>query len=218
MALGTSLAAIVFSAAQSAYGHYKRGSASLDIVRSAAPWVIFGVVFGSVIAADSARTPLLIFIGGFQLFAAILMVVDVTRFGTLQLVARKDTALKLASFAFGAVAALAGIGGGTLFTPYFTASGMEQKQAIGTSAAIGLPVSIAGALGYAWEGHSIDLGCHWMLGYVNLPALAALVIGTVVTVRFGVAAAHRLPSRILASGFAVFLVVNGGHLLYLAAT
>jgi uncharacterized membrane protein YfcA len=219
MALGTSLAAIVFSAAQSAYGHYKRGSASLDVVRRAAPWVVFGVVFGSVVATDSARTPLLVFIGGFQLFAAALMVVDVSRLGMLKLVAQKDTALRLCSLAFGAVAALAGIGGGTLFTPYFTASGMEPKQAIGTSAAIGLPVSIAGALGYVWEGHGVDLGdCHWMLGYVNLPALVALVIGTLVTVRFGVAVAHRLPARMLAAAFAVFLVINGGHLLYLAAT
>jgi uncharacterized membrane protein YfcA len=217
MALGTSLAAIVFSAAQSAYGHYKRGSASLDVARRAAPWVIAGVAFGSVIAADSARTHLLVFIGGFQLFAAILMIVDVSKLGSLQMVARKDTALKLASLAFGAVAALAGIGGGTLFTPYFTASGMEPKQAIGTSAAIGLPVSIAGALGYAWEGHSVAIG-DWMLGYVNLPALAALVAGTLITVRFGVAVAHRLPSRTLAAGFAVFLIVNGSHLLYLAAS
>ncbi len=216
MALGTSLAAIVFSAAQSAYGHYKRGSASLEVVRRAAPWVIAGVAFGSVIAAGSARTPLLAFIGGFQLFAAILMVVDVSKLGALQLLAQKDTALKLCSLAFGVVAALAGIGGGTLFTPYFTASGMEPKQAIGTSAAIGLPVSIAGAIGYAWEGHGVAIG-QWTLGYVHLPALAALVVGTLVTVRLGVAVAHRLPSRMLAAGFAVFLVVNGGHLLYLAA-
>jgi uncharacterized protein len=217
MALGTSLAAIVFSAAQSAYGHYKRGSASLHVARRAAPGVIAGVVIGSVVAADSARTPLLVFIGGFQLFAAALMMVDVSKLGALQVVAQKDLALKLCSFTFGAVAALAGIGGGTLFTPYFTAGGMEPKQAIGTSSAIGLPVSIAGALGYAWEGHGVAIG-HWMLGYVNLPALVALVAGTLITVRFGVAVAHRLPSRMLASAFAVFLVVNGGHLLYLAAS
>ncbi len=216
MALGTSLAAIVFSAAQSAYGHYKRGSASLAIARRAAPWVIAGVVFGSVVAAGAGRTPLLVFIGGFQLFAAALMIVDVSKLGPLQAVARKDTALKLASFTFGAVAALAGIGGGTLFTPYFTASGMEPKQAIGTSAAIGLPVSLAGAIGYAWEGHSVALG-QWTLGYVHLPALAALVVGTFATVRLGVAVAHRLPSKVLAAGFAVFLIINGSHLLYLAA-
>ena len=39
---------------------------------------------------------------------------------------------------------MVGIGGGTLFIPYFKASGMEPKLAIGTSAAIGLPISLAG--------------------------------------------------------------------------
>jgi uncharacterized protein len=61
----------------------------------------------------------------------------------------------------------------------------------------------------------VPLG-HWTIGYINLPALAALVLGTLVTVRLGVAVAHWLPGRILASSFAVFLVFNGGHLLYSA--
>jgi uncharacterized membrane protein YfcA len=160
MALGTSMAAIVFSAAQSAYGHYCKGSASIETIRKTAPWVIVGVVIGGI-------------------------------------------------------AALAGIGGGTLFTPYFKASGMEPKLAIGTSAAIGLPVSVAGALAYGWEGYGMDL-CRWAIGYINVPALIALVLGTLVTVRLGVAVAHRLPSRALASAFAVFLILNGGHLLYSA--
>ena len=73
------------------------------------------------------------------------------------------------SLAFGGVAALAGIGGGTLFTPYFKAAGMEPKLAIGTSAAIGLPISLAGALTYAWEGRNVPLG-HWMIGYIMLTA------------------------------------------------
>jgi hypothetical protein len=37
LALGTSLAAIVFSAAQSAYGHYRRGSASIEIIAASLP-------------------------------------------------------------------------------------------------------------------------------------------------------------------------------------
>ena len=102
-----------------------------------------------------------------------------------------------------------------MFTPYFKAAGMETKLAIGTSAAIGLPVSLAGALAYAWEGRNVPLG-HWMLGYINLPGLAALVAGTLVTVRVGVAVAHWLPARMLAGLFALFLVFNGAHLLYSA--
>jgi uncharacterized membrane protein YfcA len=215
MALGTSMAAIVFSAAQSAYGHYQKGSASIEIIRRAAPWVVAGVLIGGAIAARIPPLPLLIFVGSFQLFAALLMVTDVSKLVALQSLARRGLALNLFSLFFGGVAALAGIGGGTLFTPYFKASGMDAKLAIGTSAAIGLPVSLAGALAYAWEGWGMSLG-QWTIGYIDLPAALALVLGTLLTVRLGVAAAHWLPSRALAGLFAMFLVFNGSHLLYAA--
>lgn len=151
----------------------------------------------------------------FQFFAAALMVSDVSKLGVLKLMARRDLAVNVVSLAFGGIAALAGIGGGTLFTPYFKAAGVEPKLAIGTSAAIAVPVSLAGAFAFAWEGRNVPLG-HWTLGYINLPALAALVAGTLVTVRLGVAVAHWLSSRVLAGLFALFLVLNGAHLLYSA--
>ena len=90
---------------------------------------------------------------------------------------------------------------------------MEPKLAIGTSAVIGLPVSLAGAISYAWEGRNVPLG-HWMLGYINVPALY----------RFGCAkpadsapcrdGCVPLPSRVLAGLFSLFLVLNGAHMLY----
>ncbi len=215
MALGTSMAAIVFSAAQSAYGHYRRGSASTGMLRRATPCVILGVTLGSAVAAESPAVPLLSFVACFQLFAAALMITDVSKLGALQTLARRDSALNMFSLAFGGVAALAGIGGGTLFTPYFKAAGMEPKLAIGTSAAIGLPISLAGALTYAWEGRNVPLG-HWMIGYINLPALVAVVAGILLTVRLGVAVAHWLSAGILARLFALFLVLNGAHMLHSA--
>ena len=215
MALGTSMAAIVFSAAQSAYGHYRRGSTSHEMIRRATPWVVVGVAFGSAVATEAPVIPLLIFVACFQFFAAALMMTDVSKLSALQFIARRGFALKAFSLAFGGIAAFAGIGGGTLFTPYFKAAGLEPKLAIGTSAAIGLPVSLAGSMAYAWEGRNVPLG-HWMLGYINLPALAALVAGTMVTVRLGVVVAHWLPSRVLAGLFAAFLISNGAHLLYSA--
>jgi uncharacterized protein len=215
MALGTSMAAIVFSSAQSAYGHYRKGSAAIDKIRRAAPWVVAGVLIGGAIAARTPSQPLLIFVGAFQFFAALLMLTDVSKLVTFQSLARGGIALSVASLVFGGVAAIVGIGGGTLFTPYFKASGMEPKLAIGTSAAIGLPVSLAGALSYGWEGWGTS-GDQWALGYIDMPAALALVVGTLLTVRFGVAAAHWLPSRALAGLFAMFLIFNGSHLLYSA--
>ena len=215
MALGTSMAAIVFSSAQSAYGHYCKGSASLEKIRRAAPWVVAGVLIGGAIAARTPGHPLLVFVGAFQLFAALLMLTDVSKLLTLQSLARGGVALGVFSLFFGGVAAMVGIGGGTLFTPYFKASGMEPKLAIGTSAAIGLPVSLAGALAYGWQGWGVS-GDQWAVGYIDVPAMVALVAGTLLTVRLGVAAAHWLPSRVLGASFAVFLVLNGSHLLYSA--
>jgi uncharacterized membrane protein YfcA len=215
MALGTSMAAIVFSSAQSAYGHYCKGSASVENIRRAAPWVVAGVLIGGAIAARTPAHPLLIFVGGFQLFAAFLMLTDVSKLVTLQSLARGGIALGFFSLFFGGVAAMVGIGGGTLFTPYFKASGMEPKLAIGTSAAIGLPVSLAGALDYGWQGWGIS-GDQWAIGYIDIPAALALILGTLLTVRLGVVAAHRLPARALAGLFALFLILNGSHLLYSA--
>ena len=217
VALGTSMAAIVFSAAQSAYGHFRRGSTSIEMIRSVVPWVIVGVAFGSAVASKTPEIPLLVFVACFQFFAAALMIIDVSKLGTVHTVAQGSFALKASSLVFGGVAALAGIGGGTLFTPYFKAAGMDPKVAIGTSAAIGLPLSLAGAVSYAWDGRHVALG-PWMVGYINLPAMVALIAGTLLTVRLGVAVAHWLPSRVLAGSFSVFLVINGAHLLHSALT
>src|SRR6202167_991716 len=79
MALGTSMAAIVVSAAQSAYGHYRRGSTSIEMIRRAAPWVIVGVAVGSTVATETSAVPLLTFVACFQFFAAALMVTDVSK-------------------------------------------------------------------------------------------------------------------------------------------
>jgi uncharacterized membrane protein YfcA len=214
-ALGTSMAAIVFSSAQSAYGHYRKGSASVEKIRLAAPWVVAGVMIGGAIAVRIPAHPLLVFVGGFQLFAALLMLSDVSKLVALRSIASKGIALGFFSLFIGGVAAMVGIGGGTLFTPYFKASGMEPKLAIGTSAAIGFPVSLAGMLAYGWQGWGIS-GERWSVGYIDMPAAVALVLGTLLTVRLGVSTAHWLPSRTLACLFAVFLIVNGSHLLFSA--
>jgi uncharacterized protein len=215
LALGTSMAAIAASATQSAYGHYRRGSASPIEFKRAAPWVVLGVLCGSVFASGTSGRSLLLFVGAFQLVAAALMMADVSKLAAVQWVARQGASLNVLSVAFGGIAAMAGIGGSTLFTPYFKATGMEPRQAVGTAAALGLPVSIAGAIGYAWAGRNAHLG-DWTVGFVYLPALVALIAGALLTVRAGVALAHRLQARTLSACFALFLCANAAHLMFLA--
>jgi uncharacterized protein len=213
MALGTSMAAIVFSSAQSAYGHYCKGSASIEKIRRAAPWVVAGVLIGGAIAVRTPAHPLLIAVGGFQLFAALLMLTDVSKLVTLQSLARGGLALGL--FALVLVRQWWGSAEAHYSLRISSHPEWSPKLAIGTSAAIGLPVSLAGALDYGWQGWGVS-GDQWAVGYIDMPATLALILGTLLTVRLGVATAHWLPSRTLAGLFAVFLIFNGSHLLYSA--
>jgi uncharacterized membrane protein YfcA len=57
----------------------------------------------------------------------------------------------------------------------------------------------------------------WAVGFVYVPAMVALVAGAFLTVRAGVALAHRLSARTLSTCFGLFLCANGGHLLLRAA-
>lgn len=216
LALGTSMAAIAASALQSAYGHYRRGSASPEAFRRAAPWVVLGVLLGSGLASGVSSRSLLLFVGVFQVVAAALMISDISKLAAVRWVTQRTAALNVFSLAFGGVAAMAGIGGSTLFTPYFKASGMEPRQAVATAATLGLPISLAGAAGYAWAGRHVALG-DGAVGFIYLPALAALIGGALLTVRAGVAVAHRLPPRALSTAFALFLCINAAHFIHVAA-
>jgi uncharacterized membrane protein YfcA len=87
-------------------------------------------------------------------------------------------------------------------------------EAIGTSAAIGFPIAIAGTVGYVINGlHAADLPAY-SLGFVYLPALVGIVIASVATAPLGVRLAHSLPVARLKRVFAVLLMVVGTRMLW----
>jgi uncharacterized membrane protein YfcA len=90
------------------------------------------------------------------------------------------------------------------------------RQAIGTSAALGIPIAIGGTLGYIVLGlHHSGLPAH-TLGYLYLPALGMLLLGSLVTAPLGAKAAHRLPVKPLRRAFAGLLVLLAGKMLWQA--
>ena len=101
----------------------------------------------------------------------------------------------------------------SLSVPFMTWCNIKLHQAIGTSAAIGLPIAVAGAVGYIANGLNVsDLPPH-SLGFVYLPALAAIVAASVLTAPLGAKAAHRLPVAKLKRIFAILLYTLGIRML-----
>lgn len=119
-------------------------------------------------------------------------------------------ATSVVGYAIGVICGLVSAGGAFLTIPFMLFCGVSMHRAIGTAAAIGLPVALVGTIGYVVGGWRIDTLPSTTLGFVYLPALVALVVASMLTARWGARKAHTLPVATLERVFAC--------LLYLLAT
>ncbi len=82
---------------------------------------------------------------------------------------------------------------------------MPLKRAIGTAAANGFPIAVAGTAGYVLNGLRVEGLPEGSLGYVYLPALAIIVAASMPLAPLGARLAHRLPVKRLRIVFALML-------------
>jgi uncharacterized membrane protein YfcA len=109
----------------------------------------------------------------------------------------------------GWASAIFGIGGGSLTVPYLSWCNVRMQHTVGTSAACGLPIALAGAVGNIWTGWGDISLPDYSLGFIYLPALLGIILTSVFFARFGAALAHRLDGIVLKRIFAVILIVVG---------
>ncbi len=212
VALGTSMAAIVMTSVSSLRAHHKHGAVRWDIVRGITPGVLLGTFAGTFVASRVDSAPLAIFFGCFMAYVSLQMILNVKPKPSRDL----PGALGLASVGggIGLVSALVAIGGGSLSVPFMTWCNVKMQNAIGTSAAIGLPIALAGAAGYLINGWASTGLPDWSIGYVYLPALVAVSLVSMFTAPLGARLAHRLPVATLKKIFAGVLVVLSLKMLH----
>ena len=101
-----------------------------------------------------------------------------------------------------------GIGGGIFSVPYFYHRGLKMMNAIGTSAACGIPIALAGSISYVIIGYeNINLPDN-SVGYIYLPATLIVGLMSSVTAKYGVNIAHRMKQKKLRIAFAFLVVMN----------
>jgi len=212
VALGTSMAAIVVTSISSLRAHHAHGAVRWDIVRGIAPGVLAGTFAGTFVASRVASAPLAIFFGCFMAYVAVQMILNVKPKPSREL----PGAVGLASVGggIGVISALVAIGGGSLSVPFMTWCNVKMQNAIGTSAAIGLPIALAGAAGYLINGWGSTGLPQWSVGYIYLPALFAISLVSTFTAPFGARLAHRLPVGTLKKIFAGVLVLLSAKMLH----
>jgi uncharacterized membrane protein YfcA len=105
----------------------------------------------------------------------------------------------------GFVSSLSATGGASIVVPFLVKRNVSIHDAIGTAAAVGWPIAAAGTAGYVIGGwHKPDMPLY-SLGYVYLPALAGVVLASVVLAPLGARVAHRTPGKTLKKIFAFVL-------------
>jgi uncharacterized membrane protein YfcA len=119
----------------------------------------------------------------------------------------KSTGLFLAGSGIGAISALVSIGGGALTVPYLAWQNVEIKKAIGTSAAIGFPISIAGTTGYLVNGWAHTVPGEYTFGFVYLPAALLIAATSFFAAPYGARVSHKLPVSIVKKIFGVLLFI-----------
>lgn len=211
LALGTSMATILFTSLSSMRKHHQHGAVNWVVVRSITPGILLGTLLGALFAAAISPRALGVFFALFVYFAALQMLLDARPKATRQLPGRPGMAL-VGTFT-GWISSLVSIGGGTVVVPFLVWCNVPLRNAIGTSAAIGFPVAVGGTVGYIVGGISLHTLPTPNLGFVYLPALLWVALASVMTAPLGAKATHYMKVGLLRKLFAVLLLVLATRLL-----
>ena len=211
ISVATSLAAVTFTSLSAALAQLRAGRVLWSIVW---PWGLFLVLGSAVAGSVAAGLPAVatrLLIGCFLGLVALMLF---TRWQPAP--QRRFPALPLAAplgVGGGLLAGLAGIAGGNVIVPMLLYFNTPPHQATATSSALGVPIALAGTLGYVARGWSVTAMEDGLVGYVHYPTLLTLLVTAVACAPLGVWLAQRIPAQGLRRIFAAFLLLAAFRIL-----
>jgi uncharacterized protein len=207
LCVGTSLAIIVPTNIRSYLAHRAKGAVDHQVVKTWVLPALAGVVIGSVVAAFA---PSAVFRMAFVVMAAVI---------AFKLLFGRDSwrvaddfppqpTMSVFGLLVGLSSSLMGVSGGSVSNMIQTLYGRTIHQAVATSAGLGVPLSIAGTLGYILAGlpHQAQLP-PLSIGFISLIGVVVMAPVSSLVSPYGARLAHALPRRRLEIGFAIFLIV-----------
>ena len=207
LCIGTSLAIIVPTTFRSYREHLKRGAVMGEIVRAWWLPAVIGVGTGALIAAFA---PGWVFQLAFAVIASVIALRLLIGRGDWRIAddLPKGPGLKAYGFVVGLCSALMGVSGGSVSNMILTMHGKPILRAVATSAGLGVPITIAGTIGFMLAGlPKQSLMPPLSIGFVSLIGFALMAPVSSFTASYGARLAHALPKRWLEIGFGIFLLV-----------
>jgi len=218
LCIGTSLAIIIPTSIRSYRAHHARGAVDMEILKIWWLPVVIGVIAGSITAryAPERLFKIVFVIVAWSAAARLLLARDSWKFGED---VPQGPLMKLYGFFVGLLSTLMGVGGGLFANLLMTFYGRPILQAVATSSALAVLISIPGAIGYVYAGWPTAahfpgvaaLQWPFALGYVSLIGALLVMPTSLVTAPLGVRAAHAMSKRALEIAFGCYLFIVGGR-------
>jgi uncharacterized membrane protein YfcA len=209
IAVATSTCVMIVSALLATRRHQRAGTIDWALIRPLLGCIGIGAVVGATMAVaangEFVRWAFIAYLGltildclfrpGFMTHDAAAVVRPLSR-----------AVATVGSFFIGLVAAFLGVGGSVMTVPLMRRRGIDMTRATAMANPLSLPIAVAGTATYmalAWRATSALEG--WHIGYVDVPAFAALVAGSLVGVRAAAPFIGRMPHRVHAWGYIALL-------------
>lgn len=207
MCIGTSLAIIVPTTVRSYLAHKKKGAVIPQVVRIWALPAVAGVAIGSAVASFAPAPVFKIAFVVFASFIAVRMLFGADRWNLGNELPGRPM-LTVYGIITGLVSSLVGVSGGAVSNAVLTLYGRPMQQAVATSSGVGVPITIAGTVGYMLAGwpHMAQLP-PLSIGFVSLVGFALMAPVSSYTASYGVRLAHWMPRRKLEIAFGCFLLL-----------
>ncbi len=211
LALGTAISTILFTSVSSVYSHHRHNAVNWRMALRLAPGIFAGT-FGGAFLAGYINVSMLSLI-----FTALIYYL-----ATQMLLGRKPTATRsfpgpgrlwLSACGIGVLSSLTATGGAALVVAFLVKRDVRVHEAIGTAAAVGWPLAVAGIAGYLLSGLRVQGLPEYSLGYIYLPALAMIVFASMLIAPVGARIAHRTSSTALEKVFAAVLFILATSML-----
>ena len=211
LALGTAIATILFTSASSVRSHHRRKAVNWSVMLRMVPGIVAGTFGGALLAGYLDARVLTV---AFTLLIYVLatqMLLDHNPAAVRALPG--PAAMSAAGGIIGFLASLTGTAGASLTVPYLVRRSLGVHEAIGTAAAVGWPLALAGTLGYIVAGAGKPGLPDWSAGFIYAPAVAWIVVASMAMAPVGARIAHRTPGRTLKRVFAVVLFLLATNML-----
>jgi uncharacterized membrane protein YfcA len=210
-ALGTAMMTVAFTSASSVLAHHRHGGVEWPVARAMAPGIVAGSLGAALAAGFVPTRPLAVFFAAFMFYAAAQMF-----FQTAPVPSRRlpgAAGLFAAGSGIGAISSILAAGGAFLSIPFLVRCNVPVKRAIGTAAANGFPIAVAGTVGYIVQGLRAQDLPQGSIGFVYFPALVLIVAASMPLAPLGARLAHRLPVRRLRVLFSLMLLAIATSML-----